>query len=339
MCALAALANLGKADIISAQELPNGRIIVNNDPNAALGSGEKQVKIPWMIVSPDGTRGFANDFTTNAISLVSEDGTNFFAHVETKKNNKPDRTKVIQFTVNKDGIPSKRGERYDTEEWDAEDDWGRNINMRFKKLFGVENGVLYFLDPKNTNHPVFYDLLNNKGGEMVADAPPFTASCKNGTNLYLLALRNGKSILYKPMVNPTGNYYYMEEISRSPASGTTYNTLTNTLTVIKGNEEAIESYTGNANGEIVTNLSGVVATLPGAISGLSNNGDEVFATSTATNAFYNVTLGEYNVVKDENGNPKPMVPKTKEGLLRIIDNRKKNGKFLCVTAKGIHAIE
>ena len=73
MCALAALANLGKADIISAQELPNGRIIVNNDPNAALGSGEKQVKIPWMIVSPDGRSGFANDFTTNAISLVSED--------------------------------------------------------------------------------------------------------------------------------------------------------------------------------------------------------------------------------------------------------------------------
>ena len=76
MCAFAAMANCGKADIVSAQELPNGRIIVN-DPTAVIGSGEEQVKTPWMIVSPDGTRGFANDFTTNAISLVSEDGTNF----------------------------------------------------------------------------------------------------------------------------------------------------------------------------------------------------------------------------------------------------------------------
>jgi uncharacterized protein YxjI len=44
-------------------------------------------------------------------------------------------------------------------------------------------------------------------------------------------------------------------------------------------------------------------------------------------------------VKDENDQPKPMIPPTKEGLLRVIDNRKRGGKFLYVTRKGVHAIE
>ncbi len=104
-------------------------------------------------------------------------------------------------------------------------------------------------------------------------------------------------------------------------------------------------YVGDTNGNVLGCMNpsigayGPKVQLPGAVSGLSNNGDEVFATSEATNAFYNVTLGNYNVVKDENGQPKPMIPPTKEGLLRVIDNRKRGGKFLYVTRKGVHAIE
>lgn len=114
--------------------------------------------------------------------------------------------------------------------------------------------------------------------------------------------------------------------------------------ICTGNKEK-DIYVGDVNGNVLGCMNPAIGAygskvqLPGAVSGLSNNGDEVFATSKATNAFYNVTLGNYNVVKDENGQPKPMVPPTKEGLLRVIDNRKKGGKFLYVTRKGIHAIE
>ena len=337
MCALAALANLGKADIISAQELPNGRLIVHNDENTTIGSGEEQVKTPWMIVSPDGTRGFANDFTTNAISLVSEDGTNFYAHVEgVREVNgelQPDRTKVIQFTVNKDGIPSKTGERYSIL---------NNDSMENKRLIGSKNQFLYFFELKNKS--ISYSLKTNKSQRLHPvfgedDDAILAASSQNGSDLYIL-LEDNKTAgdlfaigLYKLI--PDGTMFYPF------GPGEAALTHNSCLTVIKNKLGNTESYVGNVNGEILKNLSlvGEVATLPGPISGLSNNGDEVFATSTKTNAFYNVTAGQYNVAKDEDGNLKPMVPKTKEGLLRIIDNRKKNGKFLCVTAKGIHAIE
>ena len=97
-------------------------------------------------------------------------------------------------------------------------------------------------------------------------------------------------------------------------------------------------YTGDSNGN-VRKSDGIIAILPGPISGLSHNYKEVFATTPATNAFYNATLGQYNVVKDDNGNPKPMVPKTNDGLIKVIDNRRNGGKFLCVTTKGIHSID
>ena len=80
--------------------------------------------------------------------------------------------------------------------------------------------------------------------------------------------------------------------------------------------------------------------MPSHITGLSNNGQEVFATCSCTNAFLNVTEGLYNVARDANGNLKPMVPRTKDPLIKVIDNRKHpGGKFLVFTRKGWHAID
>ena len=80
--------------------------------------------------------------------------------------------------------------------------------------------------------------------------------------------------------------------------------------------------------------------MPSHITGLSNNGQEVFATCSCTNAFLNVTEGLYNVARDANGNLKPMVPRTKDSLVKVIDNRKHpGGKFLVFTRKGWHAID
>ena len=63
--AIFALANCAKADIDSAQEQYdaewNLRGIVIHNPTAAIGEGEKQVKTPWMIMTPDGKSAFAND--------------------------------------------------------------------------------------------------------------------------------------------------------------------------------------------------------------------------------------------------------------------------------------
>ena len=117
MCALAALTHCAKTEIVSAQEEFNkgsGRHlkgIVVNDPTAKIGSAEKHIKTPWMIVSPDGKKGFANEFTTNAISVVTGDGVNYYAHQQDENS---DRTKVIHFTVDENGIPSRTGEVIDT---------------------------------------------------------------------------------------------------------------------------------------------------------------------------------------------------------------------------------
>ncbi len=93
------------------------------------------------------------------------------------------------------------------------------------------------------------------------------------------------------------------------------------------------------------NYSDLMTTLPVPVTGLSCNagnesghGEEFFATSTKTNAFFNIDMNQYNVVKDDYGYPKPMVPKTNDGLIKIIDNRRNGGKFLCVTTKGIIAV-
>ena len=98
-------------------------------------------------------------------------------------------------------------------------------------------------------------------------------------------------------------------------------------------------YWGDSEGKIYKN-NNFITQLPRAISDLSSNGyDEVFATTPATNAFYNVTKEQYNVVTDQNGNVKPMIPKTKDGLIKVIDNRRNGGKFLCITTKGSHTID
>ena len=84
MCVFAALVNCGKSEVTAARELPIGRILVE-DPTAVIGNGEKHVKTPYMIVAPDARSGFANDFTTNAISIasiVTEDCTNYYAHIQ-----------------------------------------------------------------------------------------------------------------------------------------------------------------------------------------------------------------------------------------------------------------
>ena len=80
--------------------------------------------------------------------------------------------------------------------------------------------------------------------------------------------------------------------------------------------------------------------LPGPISNItiSDNRKDIFATSTATNAFYNLDYG-YNTVSGDGGSVKPMVPGTNEGLIRMIDNRSKGGKLMYVTPKGIHSID
>ena len=95
MCAFATLANCAKADIEYAQEHQGtGRVVVH-DPEATIGRGNELFK--WTIVSPDGTKGFGNDFMTNALSVVTEDGTNYYAHVQGANTH---RTQVMHVTVN-----------------------------------------------------------------------------------------------------------------------------------------------------------------------------------------------------------------------------------------------
>ena len=98
------------------------------------------------------------------------------------------------------------------------------------------------------------------------------------------------------------------------------------------------AYLGDSDGNIYRKNT-QIAKLSGPVSCLSGGNSELFATTPVTNAFYNVTLGQYNVVKDENGDPKPMIPPTKDGLIRMIDNRRENGKFIFVTTKGVHSID
>ena len=166
LCALAALANCAKADIVAAQEHldVNGNIksITVNDPNAQIGT----VKTPWMFVRPDGKSGFANDFTTNAISVVSEDGETYYAHVKGQDN---DRTKVIKFTIDKNGIPSKIGTPiYTTESGEV----NNAEAMKNRKLVGVTGGTLCFYPTESygtaliynpETKKVFHDVTPNSG--------------------------------------------------------------------------------------------------------------------------------------------------------------------------------
>ena len=333
MCALAALANCAKADIVSAQEQFDVEadvkgILINNDQTAAIGS----VKTPWMIVRPDGKSAFANDFTTNAISVVSEDGVNYYAHVEGENG---DRTKVIHFTVHENGIPSKQGNVIDlltTGEITQED-------MKDKKLVGVLNKQLFFYPTDKYGTSMIYDcktgdvrtdiVRNKQTDSFEAENQKCLASFSNCFNLFMLC--NAQRTDYNG--NITTNAYFKAASAEGEYISSAFSSDIKNMVEWWG-----DVYTGDSNGN-VRKSDGIIAILPGPISGLSHNYKEVFATTPATNAFYNATLGQYNVVKDDNGNPKPMVPKTNDGLIKVIDNRRNGGKFLCVTTKGIHSID
>jgi len=345
------MVNCGKSDITSAQEQPNGYVVVH-DPTATTS----QVETPWMIVSPDGERGFANYFTTNAISVVSGDGTNYYAHTENwgGTSDTHDRTKVIHFTVH-DGIPSMHGEVIDTTNSGETNNVER---MKGRTLIAEKGGYLYFYPVRRIGTSLIYNPQTGDARTDMSGKPtksPTEQTClavyQDGSNFYFwkryfvqfynddfpLELKGlhrveGANVLSQRLCEDEYDFYPTVMTGLPTQKGGKFYIDMHDKKVLELDVDREKFLT---EGEISTN---VVATLPGKISGLSNNGEEVFATSADTNAFYNVTLGQYNVVKDENGNPKPMVPQTNEGLLRVIDNRKKGGKFLYVTAKGIHSI-
>lgn len=346
--AFAALTNCGRSEVISAQEqfdITNTFLkgVVVHDPSAIIGNEEKHFKTPWMIVSPDAQKGFTNGFTTNAISVVSEDGVNYYAHQQDENGG---RTNVIHFTVNKDGIPSRTGEVIDTTK---SGEANNAENMKKRKLIGVSQGTLYFYPCEEYGTSLVYNPVTGaviKDEEVLNwqtfDWEPQQQKCLATYSAgYLL-----NALINRQEIDFDGSIKIRTE--RRVANGSmleVYKTWGDTAAFVDDrNNMTLPSifsgymYTGDSNGTVYADATSV-ATLPGAISGLSNNGDEVFATTKATNAFYNVTLGKYNVVKDENGDPKPMVPKTHDGLVKVIDNRKNGGKFLYVTSKGVYSID
>ena len=318
MFAFAVLANCAKADIESAQEHQGTGRVVIHDPEAEMGHGNPLFK--WMIVSPDGSKAFANDFTTNAISVVTEDGTNYYAHVQGENN---DRTKVIHFTVDKDGFPSSQGDLIDTTLSGEPDNQEK---MKDRTLVGISCGYLHF------NSNVDYWMYNPKIKDMFLENYPrqCLATYQSNSSFYSIVYSSvvfhGVSFTGVDFRNYSGTNSNTQDWSDAYEGGTS-------MTVLD------KGYLGDMNGRVYSQYGDLCAELPGPISGLSNNGEEIFATTGSTNAFYNVTFEGYNVVKDENGHLKSMVPPTKEGLLRVIDNRKKGGKFLYVTRKGILSIE
>ena len=344
-CALAAMTRCAKSDIVSAQEYlgagPYGRdmsaILVNN-PTAQIG----QKKTPWMFIRPDGKSGFANDFTTNALSVVSEDDVNFYAHVEDKDG---DRTKVIHFTIDENGIPSRQGDVIDTtasgEENNAEE-------MKKRKLIGVQDGYLCFYPTDQYGTSLIYNpqrgdrksetVRNEQTGEDEPAIQKCLASCQRSNGVHLLCNvkytdsdgeRKTKTV--ESDVNEIGEIVYYRVFS-SPVSDK------NMVMSYSGNR----CYLGDSEGNValiygsgLEYLEGVK--LPGAISGITERESQpgVLVTSAATNAFYNTYDGEYNGV----GRSDPLIPPTKDGLIRVIDNSRKNGKFIFVTTKGVHSID
>ena len=342
MCTLAALANCAKADIVSAQEHRdaegNIKSIVVNNPTAQIGT----VKTPWMFVRPDGKSGFANDFTTNAISVVSEDGTNYYAHVEGPNG---DRTKVIHFTV-KDGIPSRQGDLID-----MAGEYGASAEeMANRKLVGVAQGYLCFYPTDGYGVAWIY---NPQVGNAYYDEPSLSGSrlnekclayCQAGSDVYVLCnykyTSNGEIQTTTRVRKITGNLESMVvEVEKflSP--------LSDEKRVMACPPKKVKWVAiGDSEGRLMKVQSGVLMVLqlrlPGPISNItiSDNRKDIFATSTATNAFYNLDYG-YNTVSGDGGSVKPMVPGTNEGLIRMIDNRSKGGKLMYVTPKGIHSID
>ena len=172
------LAISARPDIKEIRETPTGHMMVE-DPNAAIGPQNT----PWVLLAPDGTRAFANCFTTNAISLASEDGTNFYAHIETEGENGVDRTKVIHFTA-KAGVPSGQGEVIDTEDSDEEDNFE---NMKTRTLIGVKNGYLMFSNGGKDGLGRFFSY-NPQTGDMKTEETPsqYSTLYQKGSDLYTL---------------------------------------------------------------------------------------------------------------------------------------------------------
>lgn len=345
MCIFSTLANCGKSEVTAAQEFPNGRILVK-DPTAVIGSGENCVKTPNMIVAPDARSGFANDFMTNAISIVTEDCVNYYAHVLHDRTN---RTKVIHFTIDKNGIPSRTGNIIDTVNSGEE---SNVTKMKGRKLVGVKNGYLFFFADSKYDTCLIYNpqtgtvkpqtQINQQTGLQEPERSWYWDSYQNDTDLYILtnyisvdtsgnSHTNGRC----QMVQSDGSL--SNRWSMAAVEGGTLFTVINDEIRPNGRRYGT-FYSGDSHGRIRVG-SQERKRMEGSISGLSNNGNEVFATSSKETGFYNVNLGVYNVVKDENGKSKPMVPQTAQALIRVIDNRKKNGKFLYVTSKGVHSIE
>lgn len=347
MCALAALANCAKADIISAQEhrdeLGNMKSIVVNNPTASIGS----VKTPWTFVRPDGNSGFANDFTTNAISVVSENGTNYYAHIEGKDG---DRTKVIKFTVDKNGFPSTHGDVINVTNCPAVS----AEEMKTRKLVGVANGTLCFYPTEGYGTSLLYNPQLNEvfsdGSENLGESvtQKCLASCQDESTVYVLC--NVKYTDYGVAETITR----LRGITGSPESMiikprvSFYLPLSDENRVIAYRPKKVyRLIIGDSEGKIMIDDRDTGLRLPGAISGItvSDNGKDVFVTSTATNAFCNIGLNDgndwftYNAISSENNSVVPTTPKTTDGLIRIIDNRNRGGKLLCVTTKGIHSID
>lgn len=348
--ALAALANCAKADIVAAQEHldENGNIksITVNDPNAQIGT----VKTPWMFVRPDGKSGFANDFTKNAISVVSEDGETYYAHVKGQDN---DRTKVIKFTIDKNGIPSKIGTPIDTTE-------SGEINnaeaMKNRKLVGVTCGTLCFYPTESYGTALIYNPETKK---VFPDVPQ-----NSGTTQKCLASCQGER----------GEVYVLSNLVQ-PFYGVT-NKTTQIRKIFMGGQEISPGYNfrpettlsdenrvmahrygryyiGDSEGNVIVCNGSELWTfnrvMPGPISSITAayGVPDVFVTSTKTNAFANVGFDDeegkrHNIVSPdgkEYGWGKPVVPKTNDGIVRIIDNRSKGGKLMCITTKGIHSMD
>ena len=351
MCALAGLTNCANADNVSAQEhfdaAGNMRSIVVNNPTAQIGT----VKTPWMFVRPDGRSGFANNFTTNALSVVSENGIDYYAHVEGENG---DRTKVIKFTIDGNtGIPSTHGDIIDTTTLGEE---GSATKMENRKLVGVARGTLCFYPTEEYGTSLIYNpQLNKVFSDEVVDifAVPGSvtrkclASYQNENTLYVLC-----NIKYKDFEGETQTITRLRKINMDKISSEMdfYPTFSDANRVMAYRDPR-QCFTGDSDGNVTINdkIADAVE-FPGAISSItiSPNGVDIFVTSTATNAFYNIGFEnrdeeQYNVVS-KNGelydDGKPMVPKTTDGLVRIIDNRHNiGGKLLCVTTKGIHAID
>ncbi len=325
------------ADIVSAQEyrddFQNLKTVLVNNPTATIA----QKKTPWIFVRPDGKSGFANDFTTNAISVVSdEDGINFYAHVEGENG---DRTKVIHFTVDENGIPSKHGDVIDTtasgEENNAEE-------MKKRKLIGANyDGYLYFYCTDSYGVPFIYHP------ERGMRQPETDYNYQTGN----LEPRKQKCLSYDPSSRYIlYNLQYFDQYTGKTEMKTCLGSLSigycrlerDFGTILREDNVFMRyPYIGGADG-IIYQINGQNITqrgrLPGPVSSLSGaTSSEVFATTPVMDAFFNVTFGGLNKVK--NGTSyKTMIPPTKDGLIRVINNRR-NGKVVFVTTNGIHTVD